>query len=421
MQDQLLSRLESAVSRLERISQTEPTSHAPSISSLPSWCAELDLLVKSSTSQLISSANVVGQQDLVKACTTYERVLQGITTLLHMSLTSRKPESSEFAALMEPISRLTTTIQPDNRSDFFPHIKAIAEACSLAMIITSPSPPTHVHAVIDAVEFHTNKVLRRKIAEETEWVKSLKTLLTGYHTFCNEHFKMGVTWKSQGANALENAGGLNAVISELAGAPALKKVTAEMKTKNREKEEGYSKVTSDQKVKQSVKKICRGPPVCELRRDNWFVENFQEEPLIDLAARECQVTMKQLVYVGNCADSTIKIMNKCKGVTLDSCVKVCLVVNSVISSVELVNCEKVTIQFIGEVPTLSIDKCTGVTVYLSEASLNVSVATSKSSEMNLCVPSGMDGDFVEVVIPEQYSHRLVGTKLATNVSDLYHS
>lgn len=423
MQDQLLSRLESAVSRLERISSGGSSTHAPSVTSSPTWYAELESIVKSNSSALISAANHIGQQDLVKACTIYEEVLQAIVKLLTLSTTSRKPEATEFVKLMEPISRLSSTIQPDNRSDFFPHIKAISEACSIAMIISSPSPPNHVHAVMEAVEFHTNKVLRRKTAEETEWVKTLKTLLSALHTFCNEHFKMGVTWKSQVTIPVAPTGGLNSVMTELSGAPALKKVTAEMKTKNRDKEDGYSKVVSET-PKQSVKKVCRGPPVCEIRRDNWFIENFQDQPgtIIDLEARECHVTMKQLVYIGNCADATIKVMNKCKGVTLDSCVKVCLIVNSVISSVELVNCEKVTIQFTGEVPTLSIDKCTGVTVYLSKSSLNVAVATSKSSEMNLCVPTGMDddGDFTEVVIPEQYSHKLVGNKLATTVSDLYH-
>ena len=48
----------------------------------------------------------------------------------------------------------------------------------------------------------------------------------------------------------------------------------------------------------------------------------------------------------------------------------------------------------GKVQTVSIDKTDGCQVYLSKDSLEAEIVTAKSSEMNICVPEGDDGDFV---------------------------
>ena len=48
----------------------------------------------------------------------------------------------------------------------------------------------------------------------------------------------------------------------------------------------------------------------------------------------------------------------------------------------------------GKCPTVSIDKTDGCQVYLSKDSLTCEIVTAKSSEMNICVPQGGDGEFV---------------------------
>ncbi|KAF4730317.1 hypothetical protein FOZ63_010309, partial [Perkinsus olseni] len=134
----------------------------------------------------------------------------------------------------------------------------------------------------------------------------------------------------------------------------------------------------------------------------------------------------------------------CKSVCLDGSKNVQLILESVISSVELVNCESCRVQTIGCVPCISIDKCSGVIVvvvlvssilklvndqvqlFLSNASLDCAITTSKSSEMNLNIPISEDGDYKEMPIPEQFVHKLVGVekqpaeaKLHSTVSDLF--
>ena len=48
----------------------------------------------------------------------------------------------------------------------------------------------------------------------------------------------------------------------------------------------------------------------------------------------------------------------------------------------------------GYCPTISIDKCDGCQVFLSKESLKCEIVSAKSSEMNISVPTGDDGDFV---------------------------
>lgn len=117
----------------------------------------------------------------------------------------------------------------------------------------------------------------------------------------------------------------------------------------------------------------------------------------------------------------LQVEQKVNSLILDSCKNTRVCVNSLIATVEIVNCHKVKLQVTGVVPSISIDKSQKVDIYVSEESKGVEITTSKSSEMNMNYPvPGEDGDWIEVVIPEQYHHKLNDKgQLETRVSDLY--
>lgn len=52
-------------------------------------------------------------------------------------------------------------------------------------------------------------------------------------------------------------------------------------------------------------------------------------------------------------------------------------------------------QVLTKVPTVSIDKTDGCQIYLNRESLDVSIVSAKSSEMNVLVPKA-DGDYVSI-------------------------
>lgn len=67
--------------------------------------------------------------------------------------------------------------------------------------------------------------------------------------------------------------------------------------------------------------------------------------------------------------------------------------DSVLAQVEVVNCKSVKLQCLGTAPIVQIDKTDGITIYLSKESLEANIITSKSSEMNLNIPTD-DDDYV---------------------------
>ncbi|KAL8452748.1 hypothetical protein Emed_001312 [Eimeria media] len=155
-----------------------------------------------------------------------------------------------------------------------------------------------------------------------------------------------------------------------------------------------------------------------LERDTWLVENFVNPGDVQKLP---EAQMKHKIQVRDCDGLALQVEPKVNSLILDSCKNVRVCVNSLIATVEIVNCHKVKLQITGTVPAISIDKSQKVDVFLSEASKGVEITTSKSSEMNMNYPvPGEEGEWVEVVIPEQYHHKLgADDKLETRVSDLY--
>ena len=141
------------------------------------------------------------------------------------------------------------------------------------------------------------------------------------------------------------------------------------------------------------------PSVMELVDKKWKVEYQagRSDLLID------NTEIKQTVYVYQCRDCTITVKGKVNSILIDSCTKVGLLFDDVLSTVEFINSKSVQMQALGRVPTVAIEKTDGCQVYLSHKSLDTEIISSKSSSMNVLVPSVReDGDFVEYPVPEQF-------------------
>jgi len=68
-----------------------------------------------------------------------------------------------------------------------------------------------------------------------------------------------------------------------------------------------------------------------------------------------------------------------------------------------VNCTSIQIQCTGKVPAIQVDKTSGCQIFLSNEGLGVEIVTSKSDELNVCMPGKTPADdLVEIAIPEQF-------------------
>ena len=179
-------------------------------------------------------------------------------------------------------------------------------------------------------------------------------------------------------------------------------------------------------AKKVEKKKKKGLPILEYqeRGTKWVIENHDAvtaKNVSDTGLLEVEISdPKQQVYIFNCDNVTVKMNGpKCKSIIIDTCTKVNVIFNNIISGCELVNSKRIQVQVEGVCPTFTIDKTQGATVYLSAESMKVSsFVTSMSSEMNVSFP---DGDEIkEAPIPEQFHHKLVNGSVTSEVSDLYH-
>jgi adenylyl cyclase-associated protein len=74
------------------------------------------------------------------------------------------------------------------------------------------------------------------------------------------------------------------------------------------------------------------------------------------------------------------------------------------------------VQITGSVPTIQVDTTDSGQVYLSQACMEVvEIITSKTSSINISVPTGEGGDYEERPVPEQMKSKVVNGKLITEI------
>jgi len=199
-----------------------------------------------------------------------------------------------------------------------------------------------------------------------------------------------------------NSAGENAALG-------LKKVTADMKSKNRQDKVSVVKASDAKPAAKPRAGVKKGPAKFALEGNKWVIENQDDNNDIVIADPE----PKNAVYIYKCDRSVIQIKGKVNSICIDSCQKVGILFGNAIAVVELVNSSSIEIQCTGKVPSFCIDKCGAIQLILSKECLETEIVTSKSDSMNVLIPEEGQQDLVEIAIPEQFKTTIVKGKLVT--------
>jgi len=180
----------------------------------------------------------------------------------------------------------------------------------------------------------------------------------------------------------------------------LKHVTKDMKSKSLPKADAPVPTKSaPSAAKKTTAKAPSGPPKLALEGNKWVVENHHSNKNVVIDNPE----PKQTVYIYKCEDSVIQIKGKINAITMDTCKKCGVVFDNAISVIEVVNCSSIQIQCTGKVPSVQVDKTSGCQIFLSNDGLETEIVTSKSDELNVCIPGKTaEDDMIEIAIPEQF-------------------
>lgn len=111
--------------------------------------------------------------------------------------------------------------------------------------------------------------------------------------------------------------------------------------------------------------------------------------------------MSQSILISKCSHTTIIVKGKANAVTIENTQRLSLVVDSLVSTVDVVKSSNFALQVMGSLPTILLDQLDGAQVYLSKESSGTRIFSSKSAGINLNVVEGDEDDYKEVPLPSQ--------------------
>uniref|UniRef100_A0A0D3FNE4 Adenylyl cyclase-associated protein n=1 Tax=Oryza barthii TaxID=65489 RepID=A0A0D3FNE4_9ORYZ len=445
MEKALVERLEAAVARLEAaVASGASLSAAPrdlgdgldaaAAASDPAIVA-YDEFVAGAVGRLTAAAEKIGGKvlDATKVLAEAFAVSKGrLVQAKQLQKPASMADAQDFFKPLNDVIAKAIAMTEGRRPDYFNHIKSVADSLTALAWVGFLGKDCGMLDNHSRDENGFRMVLveyRNKDADHVEWAKALKELyMPGLRDFVKKHYPLGPSWgpvggapvsqpkatapapKAPGAKAppppalpsaplfttekspksAQPKEGMSAVFQEISSGKAvttgLRKVTDDMKTKNRSDRSGVVS-SSTAAPAAAPEKTSRagsfsfksGPPKLELQMGRkWVVENQVGKK--NLAIDDCDA--RQSVYVYGCKDSVLQVNGKVNNITVDKCTKVGIVFKLLKLSIAMVL------------------RCNA-----SNDSLGASITSAKSSEINVMVPSGAtDGDWVEHALPQQYIH-----------------
>lgn len=138
----------------------------------------------------------------------------------------------------------------------------------------------------------------------------------------------------------------------------------------------------------------------ELDGNKWIVENFDntQPEVIEIPAE-----LNHSILISKCNKCVLKVTGKANAISIDNSTGVSILVDSLVSSLDVIKATKFQVQVDGVVPTLLLDQVDGAQIYLSNDSLDTEIFTSKCSAINIVLPpkEDSDEDSKEIPFPEQ--------------------
>jgi len=463
----LVSRLETITARLETVEKQIATGGGSSNNSSSSQSSSssegssasvqaYDALINQHINLFVELSGKLGAPEVAEQAALVAKAVQAQKQMLIIAASSKKPSQEVIQKLLQPTSDLMAQIaalrDAKRSSKFFNHLSTVSEGIpALGWVVVSPTPGPHVNDMRAGSEFYSNRILKDfkgKDQIQVDWVNSFNGFLKDLTPFIKQYHTTGLEWNPKGGDA--SSASVSTSSSSAGGPPppppvftessdsnskkvdnsqlfaalskgtdvtkGLKKVTNDMKTKNRAEDQKSSivpakevKITNAPKTGKEVAK----PPKLSLEGSKWQIEHQVNNKSIVISETEA----KQTVYLFKCVGSVVQIKGKINAITLDNCTRTSVVFENLVSSCDIVNCTSVEVQVTGKVPSISIDKTSGCQLYIGKHALDTEIFTSKSSEMNILIPGASeDADLVEIAVPEQYRTTIKGGKLITETN-----
>ncbi|GAC95666.1 adenylate cyclase binding protein [Pseudozyma hubeiensis SY62] len=391
------------------------------------------------------------------------KTFQAQRDLILLAASSQKPaggaSSPAFAELLKPLQAALTQVietRDKNRGDkqHFNHLSTVSEGIpAVGWVAVEPKPGPYVGEMKDSAQFYANRVIKDfKDTDKThvEWTRSFIKLLEVLKTYVLKTHTTGLAWNPKGGDAASfkvsstaapsavsggapppppppppaadvsagvaaggaAAGGMDAVFGQLNQGEnitrGLKKVDASQMTHKNPELRGSgapppsSKAAPPKLAAKPAQLKAKKPPKTQLDGNKWAVEYHEDNRSIVID----QTELNQTVNIFNCKNSIIQIKGKINAVQMTNCTKCSILVDTLVSSLEVTGSPSFAVQITGRAPTILLDSCDSGQIYLSNKSLDSEIIAAKCSAINVSLPvaGGEEGEYQEYALPEQLKH-----------------
>ena len=116
---------------------------------------------------------------------------------------------------------------------------------------------------------------------------------------------------------------------------------------------------------------------------------------------EIEASLTHSILISRCNNTIVIIKGKANQVTVENSTRLSLVVDTLVSTVDVVKAANFELQVNGTIPTVMLDQVDSASIYFSKESAGAKVFSSKTSGVNLNIIAGPDEDYKELPLPSQ--------------------
>lgn len=398
--------------------------------------------------------------------------VQATRQFIRVAVRAKAPIPADLPAVIKPIQdaiMAVTEFRDKNRaSKHFHHLSTISESIgAFGWVCVAPRPLDYMAEMTGAGDFFSNRVLKdfKEIPGHKEWTVAVRAMYTALKNYVTANHKKGVTWNHNGGPPKDVAakiyGGKGpagpaapapppppaacppppppAGVSAPA-APSTTDALFAALNKGSDITSGLKKVSRDQMVHKNPElrgtsvvkeadlnknkkaavapkaagQAAQRPAKLALEKGTKWNCEFQKNAQ-DIVI---EASMKHSVYIYKCEGSVITIKGKFNSVTIDGCKKCGIVVDTLLSSIDIINSQSTKVQINDRAPIVNIDKSDGAQVFVKRATgLTTEFITAKSSEVNVCLVEE-NGEYSESFIAEQFITKFKGGKFVTELYEV---
>ncbi|KAJ5987262.1 hypothetical protein N7451_011627 [Penicillium sp. IBT 35674x] len=432
-----------------------PPPAAPAAAPIPPQIQDFDALIKGEVQNFVNLGEKIGGL-VAEQSKAVLQAFQAERTYLYVSTKAKKPEPQpvELMTDLHKASDNINNIRESNRaSPLFNHLSAVAEGIVTLGWFFESKPAEFVKEMIGGIEYYGNKVLKEykdKDRTHIEYIQAYYQNFKGLAAYLNKHYPKGLTWNDEsGIDVLEalkqvksgpapsagpvpppssspspspNPQHMSAVFDQLNQGEeitsGLRKVDkSEMTHKNPNLRAGSSAVRGKSPAPSKKPKPesmrTKKPPRKDLEGNKWLIENFEApEDIVEISAAQ-----NQSILISRCNKTIVKVNGKANAIAIDNCNGLSIIVDSLVSCLDIIKSPKFALQVDGVVPTVMLDQVDGATIYLGQQSLATEVFTSKCTAVNITLPpkEGTDDDTKECPVPEQLKSYIKDGVLVTEI------